>query len=174
MSVCLVLLSRPCPNSVCYWSLLYSAILRSRADSLRSHVILHEWLAFYSAFFEYPPKWCTHSAGMAAWHMKLPPSRRVPPYNHAPCHFMQSHICKVHAYLAVTSCHLHFWQNDRGLLPATVVTRGWNEYRNKSQHRNLSLEKKNSPSLLQGFELATFRSQLRRSNHWAIRAPRVG
>ena len=33
-----------------YWSLLYSAILRSQADSLRSHVILHEWLAFYSAF----------------------------------------------------------------------------------------------------------------------------
>jgi len=25
-------------------------ILRSRADSLRSHVILHEWIAFYSAF----------------------------------------------------------------------------------------------------------------------------
>ena len=34
----------------CCWSLLYSAILRSRADSLRSRVILHEWLAFYSAF----------------------------------------------------------------------------------------------------------------------------
>ena len=33
-----------------YWSLLYSAILRSRADSLCSHVILHEWIAFYSAF----------------------------------------------------------------------------------------------------------------------------
>ena len=32
------------------WSLLYSAVLRSRADSLRSHVFLHEWLAFYSAF----------------------------------------------------------------------------------------------------------------------------
>ena len=30
---------------------IYSAILRSRADSLRSHVILHEWIAFYSAFF---------------------------------------------------------------------------------------------------------------------------
>ena len=33
-----------------YWSLLYSAVLRSQADSLRSHVILHEWIAFYSAF----------------------------------------------------------------------------------------------------------------------------
>ena len=74
-------------------------------------------------------------------HMKLLPSRRVlcTPYNHAPCHFMQSHIRKVHAYLAVT-CHPHFWQNDRGLLRATAVTRGWNGYRNKSQHRKLTLE----------------------------------
>ena len=51
------------------------------------------------------------------------------PYNHAPCHFMQSHIRKVYACLAVT-CHLHFWQNDRDLLRATAVTRGWNGYRN--------------------------------------------
>ena len=35
---------------VCCWALLYSAILRFRADSLCSHVILHEWIAFYSAF----------------------------------------------------------------------------------------------------------------------------
>ena len=34
-----------------YWSLLYRAVLRCWADSLRSHVILHEWIAFfYSAF----------------------------------------------------------------------------------------------------------------------------
>ena len=43
--------ARLCCCSCCYcWSLLYSAVLRSQADSLRSHVILHEWLAFYSAF----------------------------------------------------------------------------------------------------------------------------
>ena len=30
--------------------LLYSAILCSQADSLHPHVILHEWLAFYSTF----------------------------------------------------------------------------------------------------------------------------
>ena len=34
-----------------WWLLLYSAILRSRADSLRSHVILHEWIAFIVRFF---------------------------------------------------------------------------------------------------------------------------
>ena len=47
---------------------------------------------------------------------------------------MQSHIHKVHAYLAVT-CHLHFWQNDRGLLRATAVTRGWNGYRKKERKK---------------------------------------
>ena len=39
----------------CYWCwcwlLLYSTILCSRADSLCSHVILHEWLVFHSFFF---------------------------------------------------------------------------------------------------------------------------
>ena len=97
-------------------------------------------------------------------HMKLLPSRCVlcTPYNHTPCHFMQSHIRKVHAYLAVT-CHLHFWHNDRDLLRATAVTRGWNGYRNKSQHRKSTLEKKILPPLLQGFEPATFQSRARRS-----------
>ena len=31
-------------------------------------------------------------------------------------------IRRVHVCLAVT-CHLFFWQNDRGILRATVVTR---------------------------------------------------
>ena len=105
-------------------------------------------------------------------HMKLLPSWRVlcTPYNHAPCHFMQSHIRKMYACLVVT-CHLHFWQNDWGLLHATAVTRGWNGYRNKRQHRKLTLEKKILPLLQQRFEPATFWSWVRRSNHWAIPAP---
>ena len=105
-------------------------------------------------------------------HKNLLPSRRVlcTPYNHAPCHFMQSHIRKVYACLAVT-CHLRFWQNDRGLLRATAVTRRWNRYQNKSQHRKLTLEKKILPPLQQGFEPATFRSRVLRSNHSAIPAP---
>ena len=35
---------------------------------------------------------------------------------------------KVYACLGVT-CHMNFWQNDRGLLSATAVTRGWNGHR---------------------------------------------
>ena len=61
------------------------------------------------------------------------------PYNHAPSHFMQSHTRKVYACLAVT-CHLRFGQNDRDLLRAAAVTRGWNGYWNKSQHRKSTLE----------------------------------
>ena len=98
-------------------------------------MILHEWLAFYSAFFEYPPKRRTYSAGRAGatWNCSRLGASSV--------HFMQSHIRKVYACLAVT-CHLHLWQNDRDLLRATAVTRGWNGYRNKSQHRKSTLEKK--------------------------------
>ena len=57
---------------------------------------------------------------------------------------MQSHVRKVHAYLAVT-CHLHFWQNDRDLLHATAVTRWWSGYRNKRQYRKFTLEMKILP-----------------------------
>ena len=87
------------------------------------------------------------------------------PYNHAPCHFMQSHTRKVYNTCFAVTCHLHFWQNDRDLLRATVVKRGWNGYRNKSQHRKSTLEKKILPPLQQGFEPATFQSRVRRSNH---------
>ena len=37
---------------------------------------------------------------------------------------------RVYACLGVT-CHLHFWQNDRGLLRATAVIRGWNGHRTR-------------------------------------------
>ena len=81
-------------------------------------------------------------------------------------------IRKVYACLAVT-CHLHFWQNDRDFLRATVVTRGWNGYRNKSQHRKSTLEKKILLPFQQGFEPATFQSRVQRSNHWAIPTPYI-
>ena len=149
---------------------LFSALL-SRLTALTCGCT---WVTgfFYSAFFEYLLKWYTYtsySTETAAVSAQV----LCTPYNHAPCHFMQSHIRKVYACLAVT-CHLHFWQNDRDLLRATAVTQGWNGYRNKSQHRKSTLEKKILPPLLQGFEPATFQSRVRRSNHWAIPAPMIG
>ena len=44
----------------CCWLLLYSAMLRTWADSLCLHVILHEWLAFYGVFLNI--HWSIHSA----------------------------------------------------------------------------------------------------------------
>ena len=99
-----------------------------------------EWViaAFYSAF-EYPPTWCTYSAvwllhGMVPRETAAVSARSVytiQPCTTLQCHFIPSHIrIRVHACLAVT-CHLHFGQNDRDLLPAIAVTRGWNGYRNK-------------------------------------------
>ena len=132
---------------------LYSAILHSQANWLCWHMVLHEWLAFCSVFLN------SHRSGVLTakyWcHMKLLPLAQVLctsyKYNYAPC-----------ACLAVT-CHLHFWQNDRDLLRATAVTWGWNGYRNKSQHRKLTLEKKILLLFLQGFRPATFQSQVQHS-----------
>ena len=66
------------------------------------------------------------------------------PYNHAPFHFMKSHIRKVNACLAVT-CHL----NDRDILHATAVTRGWNGYRNESAQK-VDPGEENSPVVSPG------------------------
>ena len=74
---------------------------------------------------------------------------------------MQSHVWKVHACSAVTS-RLRFWQNDWDLLRATAVTRGWNGYRNKSQHRKLTMDKTIFPPLLLVLEPATFWWRVRR------------
>ena len=108
---------------------LYSAILRSLEQTHCACLWFYmRDKLFIARFFEYPPKWCTYSAGMAGatWNCSHLGASSV--YTIQPCHFMQSHIRKVYGCLAVT-CHLHFWQNDRDLLCATAVTQGWNGYR---------------------------------------------
>ena len=109
---------------------------------------------FFKCAFEYPPKCALTALAWLVPHETAANSAQVlcTPYNHD---FMQSHIYiyihKVYACLAVT-CHLHIWQNDRDFLHATAVTQGWNGYRNKSQHRKLTLEKKILSPPLQGFK----------------------
>ena len=148
----------------CY-SLLLSRLTVLACDFawVNSFFIVRFWLSTEVVYLQHWRGWC---------HMKLLPSRCVlcTPYNHAPCHFMQSHIHKVHACLAVT-CHPHFWQNDRGLLRATAVTRGWNGYWNESTQK-VGPGEENSPAAPAGIQKPmTFRSQVRRSNHWAIPTP---
>ena len=83
-----------------------------------------------------------------------------------------SHIHREYTRLVVT-CHPHFRQNGGDLLRVTAVTRRWNGYRNKSQDRKLTLEKKIIPPLVPGIEPETSRSRVMRFNHWAILAPGV-
>ena len=91
----------------------------SQADSLHSHVILQKRRSFYSMFLN------IHRSGAftaLTWSVPCETTafsvRSV--YTIQPCHFMQSHIRKVYACLALT-CHLHFWHNDRDILCATVA-----------------------------------------------------
>ena len=90
---------------------LYSAILRSleQTHCARLWFYMSDKLFFIACFLN------IHRSGVLtalAWlvpHETAAISAQVlcTPYNHAPCHFMRSHIRKVYACLAVT-CHLHF------------------------------------------------------------------
>ena len=134
-----------CNVACCCWSFSYSTILCSWADSLHSHGILHKWLAFYRTLKEKKLHWSIYSTDLAdaAWNCcRL----GIFCIHHTTmhCHFMQSHIGRVHACLAV-SCHLHFWQNDQGLLCAPVITWGWNKYPDESAQKDDPGEE-NSPA----------------------------
>ena len=97
----------------------------------------------------------------AAWnccHLAASSVYTVQPCTSLQCHFIWSRTGRrrVNVCLAVT-CQLHVWQNDRDLLRATAVTRGWNGYPNKSQHKKLTMEKEILPPLLPGIEPEAFR-----------------
>ena len=121
-----------CPNR--FWLMIaYMALFSSLLSRLTALAHGSTWTTsffiFYSAFF-----WISTTVA----YLQLVPHETAAilvqvlctPYNHAPCHFMQSHTRKVYLCLAVT-CHLHFWQNDLDLLCATVVSWRWNGYWNK-------------------------------------------
>ena len=63
------------------------------------------------------------------------------------------------ACLGVT-CHLHFWQSDRGLFRATAVTWGWNSHRIRRVSTQSQLWRRKFP----------FRSQVRHSYQQAVPA----
>ena len=102
-------------------------------------------------YSDYPPK-RLQRCSVATW---LVPSETAAvsaqvlctPCNHAPVYGVTLFKAtqRMHVCLGLT-CHLNLWQNDRDLLRATAVTRGWNGYRNKSQHRKLTLSKKSKKS----------------------------
>ena len=85
--------------------------------------------------------WCLMSSDVI-WHIR---DKLWPMPKHGS--IKATYVRCMRVSVAVT-CHLHFWQNDRDFLRATVVTRGWNGYRNKSQHRKSGEE--NSPAVPAG------------------------
>ena len=133
------------------------------SDLLRFFLLLQS----FTARFECTPKWRNLVITLLMPRETAAVQAHVlcTPYNHAPVYSITSCeatcIRRLHMCLDVT-CHLRFWQNDRDLLRATAVTRGWNVNQNKSQHRKLTLEKTILPSLLSGLEPATFLSRGRR------------
>ena len=153
----------------CYWLLLYRVILCSRADSLRLHVILHEWIAFYSALFPYQSGVLTALAWLVPHETAAISTCSV--YTIQPC-TMSLHA-KPHMWgTSRFGCNLSpvllaEWMD---LLHDTAVTQGWNGYRTKSQHRKFTLENKIHLPLLQGFKPVTFWSWVQHSSHWAISA----
>ena len=66
---------------------------------------------------------------------------------------------RVYACLGVT-CHLHFWQNDWGLLHATAVTWGWNGHRIRVSTQSKLSRRSFSRCSWRDFELAAFQSQV--------------
>ena len=91
------------------------------------------------------------------------------PYNHAPCHFMQSHICNG---VCVFSCNLPpaLLAEWPGSFMCYCGNRGGTNTK-MSQHRKSTLEKKILSQLQQGFKPTTFQSRVQHSNHWAIPTP---
>ena len=78
---------------------------------------------------------------------------------------------RVYACLGVT-CRLHFWQNDRGLLRATAVTRGLNGHRMSQHTKFIHSGEENSPAAHAGIRtrnLSITRNRL--SYQQAIPAP---
>ena len=139
-----------------YGSILLYVLIRTESPGRPTRLSHSSWTLDVKLLLL---SWCLMSSDVI-WHIR---DKLWPMPKHGS-------IRKVYACLAVT-CHLHFWQNDRDFLRAIVVTRGWNGYRNKSQHRKSTLEKKILPPFQQGFEPTTFQSRVRCSNHWAIPAP---
>ena len=87
------------------------------------------------------------------YHMMLLPSRRTFCARHTTMHqFTASLHAKPHSRVLVcltVTFQQHFWQNDLDCLRACYCgNTGWNGYRNKSQQRKLTPERKILPPLL--------------------------
>ena len=111
-----------------------------------SHVILNEWQKLFIARIIN-----IHGSGVlialfgccmagATWNADVSAQVLSTPFNHTAVYSVTLFKATDIRCMAINR-HLHFWQNNRYLLHATVKT-GGGGYQNKSQHRKLTLENK--------------------------------
>ena len=102
--------------SSCCWSLLHSTILHSQADSLRSRVIRHEWLAFYSALS--PAPW-RKTWGFPSFSIWSYPGFNLLQYNATLCSLRESDAA-FHVFPCCTVLDTN--KRDERLISDSIVT----------------------------------------------------
>ena len=147
----------------------YIALL-SRLTMLLLHVILNEWLPFYSAF------WISTKVLCIVWllvhmlhgwcHMKLLPSRHImwTPYNDALCPVTPSKATNIGCMHVGYNWPPSLLSEWLGSFMCHRGNTGWSRYQNKSQRRKLTLERKILLPLLPWLKPLTFQSQVSRCN----------
>ena len=119
----------------------FSSLARSLVECSTIHTPPALFFFFYNLFMEISSRTLipvfrpesVHSGCSRVFPDKLLVSSfpdRFPHYARTAAHSAHSDFVgsRVYVCLGVT-CNLHFWRNDRGLLRATAVTRGWNRHR---------------------------------------------
>ena len=136
----------------------------SWTDSLRS-CHMQFWISdccFLSRSFEYPLKWCAYSAiwlpcETIAISVHILCAHTTCASLH--CHFIPSHLHKVHVCLGVT-CHLRINDSHFSICATpTAVAQGWSRYWNVGHYRNYPGEENSSaaPARIQTCDLSVMR-----------------
>ena len=149
-----------------YWSVLYSAILCSWADSLCSCCL---WFSMsnYILFFLLTAHFSISNEVMYWQHYLVVTSYMAGAMWNC-CHISASlHNTTMHQFTLSLYSKMHFWQNDQDVLCITVVTLV--EWILKRVCREVDRCWKKM--FMEGFKHRIFQSRVRCSNPWAIPAP---
>ena len=138
-------------------------------DSGRVAVAFQDRSRRQSCLQHFGKQWCTYNTAWllhGSYHAKLLLSRRtfcVHPFNHAQIYNVTSFQATYVGCMCWCNLPPVLLAEWLIFLRATAITRVWNGYRNESQHRKLTPEKKILPPLVPGLKPATFRSRVQRS-----------
>ena len=170
---CTFLVAGICSGEIICWSLLYTSTGYCAPKTCDS-----QWLKLFIVFLNVHQSdvlttlFGCYMAG-AMWSyccLSAHSVYTIQPCTSLQCHFIPSHLHRVHVCLAVT-CHLHFWHNDRDFFMCYCSDTRWNGYLNESQHRKLNLEKIFSHHSYWDLNPWLFNHESSTVNYWAIHAP---